>query len=467
MKGKENKILLVMPKHRQWNKYFPFGIATIFVFLKEKGYDVTLIDLDYNWQDLKDGISEEELGQYHIIGIGGLISAYRTVKNDLIPYIRKKAPQAKIIIGGYLGTSIPQLLLKNKLCEAVVIGDGEETIIELLEKIDESKESWREIKGLAFTRGDEYVNTGLRILTNLDDTYIPFYKYFDFRAQYLENAGGRNKDRVVYPIVIIRGCPFACNFCFNSSRMKIRSRSPENVVEEIEYVYHKFGYRNFNLMAENLLSSPAWTTKFCHLLEEKKLKIKWDGSGHARTINDEILKLVKKNGCDKIGIGFESFSQKILDNMNKQTTVDDYRRVIKLLRKYDFEFTGTIIFGYFGEDDQTIKENLQFLRENLLWGTYFWIQAYPLTTLYQQCQAKGLIPDEDGYLQKLGDASEFVLNLTDWPDEELKQKKQYLEQESHKIFKPSLGLFFRYLRAYGVQETLRRGLGYLLKTVHP
>lgn len=464
MKDKDKKILLVMPKHREWNKYFPFGIATIFVFLKEKGYRVKLIDLDYNWIDLKDAIPESELKDYDIVGIGGLISAYKRVRQELVPYLKNKAPQAKIIIGGYLGTSIPELLLKNGLCDAAVIGDGEETFLELLEKIDQDKESWKSIKGLAFRQGAQYINTGPRILNNLNDTYVPFHKYFDFRTQYLINESGKGKKIQSYPMVIIRGCPFSCNFCFNSVRYKVRERAPEKIVEEIEYVYHQFGYRNFNLMAENLLSRPAWATRFCQLLKEKKLKIKWDGSGHARTINDEILKLVKRNGCYKIGIGFESFSQKILDNMNKQTTVDDYRRIIKLLRKNKLEFTGTIIFGYFGENDQTIKENLNFLKENLLWGDYFWIQAYPLTTLYKQCLEKGLIPDEDQYLQKLGDASEFVINLTDYSDEELKQKKQYLEQESHKIFKPSFGLFFRYLGAYGPQETLRRGLGYLLKT---
>lgn len=146
--------------------------------------------------------------------------------------------------------------------------------------------------------------------------------------------------------------------------------------------------------------------------------------------------------------------------MNKKTKVDDYRSVIKLLRKYGFEFTGTTIFGYFGEDNQTIKENLDFMKENLLSPAYFWIQAYPLTVLYKQCLEKGLIPDEDKYLQKLGDAADFVINLTHWSDEELKRKKQYLEEEARRIFKPSLSLFIKYLKAYGLKKTLKKALAY-------
>lgn len=256
-----------MPKHRQWNKYFPFGIATMYAFLKDRGYKVKLVDLDYHWRELWEEISEIELKEYNIIGIGGLISAYKRVKNDLVPFLKNKAPQAKIIIGGYLGTSIPELLLKNELCDAVVVGDGEETLVELLEKIDESKETWQDIKGLAFKLNGKYIHTGIRLLDNLDDTFVPFYQYFDFHTQYFINGGGKNKEQKSYPIVIIRGCPFACNFCFNSSRFKIRQRTPDNVVKEIEYVYHQFGYRNFNLMAENLLSNPVWTAKLCQLLE--------------------------------------------------------------------------------------------------------------------------------------------------------------------------------------------------------
>jgi radical SAM superfamily enzyme YgiQ (UPF0313 family) len=121
-----------MPKHREADITFPFGVATIYSVLKDKGYEVDLIDCTISFTDLPDMISAEEIGRYDIIGIGGLVSAYKRVKYDIIPFINANAPNALKIIGGYLGISVPELLLKNKLCDVVFLGDAEESILEFL-----------------------------------------------------------------------------------------------------------------------------------------------------------------------------------------------------------------------------------------------------------------------------------------------------------------------------------------------
>ena len=118
-----------MPKHRKGDKTFPYGIATIFCTLKDKGFSVDLADCVITDKNLDELVSPEQLRQYDIIGIGGLISCYKRVKYEIVPFLRSHAPHALIIIGGYLGTSVPELLLKNNLCDVVFRGDAEESIL--------------------------------------------------------------------------------------------------------------------------------------------------------------------------------------------------------------------------------------------------------------------------------------------------------------------------------------------------
>ncbi|HPA48149.1 MAG TPA: radical SAM protein [bacterium] len=407
-------------------KTFPYGIATIYSVLKEHGHTVDFIDCDFEHKHLHELISAGELSKYNIIGIGGLVSCYKTVKHDLIPFVRSSAPDALILVGGYLGISTRDLLLKQNLCDVVFQGDSEESILEFLNVYNQPNR-WKDIVGLAFrTEDGSVVDTGYRILESLESVYVPYYKYIDIEKynSHLEVS------RKSYPLVVEIGCPRRCSFCFNSFGRKVVNRSPVHVIEEIRIALEKYGYPRVDMMSENLLSRPQWVREFCERIDRYHLRFKWSACGHAKTLKEDVLSLAKTCGLDHIGIGFENFSQKILDNMNKHTDVTLYAQIIRLLRKLDLEFTGTCIFGYFGEDDQTVQENIDFNVRNFINHKYFWIQAYPLTRCYEQCLEKGLIPDEEAYIEKLGDAAEFVINLTEFPDDELFRMRDRLYAET-------------------------------------
>lgn len=443
-KNNNPRILLIMPKHREDDKTFPFGVATIYCTLMEKGHTVDFVDCVLEGKELDELVTSSQLQQYDIIGIGGLISAYKRVKHSIAPFIRKQAPQALIIIGGYLGISIPDRLLKNNLCDVVFLGDAEESIIEFME-VYQDRTRWKEIVGLSYLDADgSVVGTGTRSLKTLEKVYVPYYKYIDIERY---NSHLDSSQRY-YPLVVEYGCPFRCHFCFNSMGNLPRGRSAENVIEEIKVAMERYQPKEIMLMSENLLSRPSWTKRFCELIDLNGLKFRWIAAGHANTVNEDMLKLVKRHGCYKIGIGFENFSQKILDNMNKKVKVETYRRVMRMIRKHNFDYTGTMIFGYFGEDDQTIEENIAFCRDMMYSPTYFWIQAYPLTNLYSKCLQQGLIADEETYLEKLGDNTDFMINLTDYSTEELFSKRDFLHERT-RINKCDPTIYFRLLRLYG------------------
>ncbi len=439
------KVLLIMPKHREGDKTFPYGVATVYCSLKEHGVDVDFVDCVLTGREVHELVGPKQLQTYDIIGIGGLISCYKRVKHDIVPYIRMHAPSALLIIGGYLGISISDRLLRNRLCDAVFLGDAEESLIEFL-GLYRDRARWGTVTGLAFTGEDgSIIRTGVRHMKSLEEVHVPFHKYIDIAA-YTDHLDAAKR---YYPLVVELGCPFRCNFCFNSSGNRPRARSPQHVIDEIKVAMEKYRPREISMMAENLLSRPAWIREFCELMDRNGLSFRWTVAGHANTINEDILRLIKDHGCYQIGIGFENFSQKILDNMNKRVKIATYEKVLRLLRRYRFEFSGTMIFGYFGEDDATIKENLEFCWKMALIRTYMWIQAYPLTRLYDQCLEKGLIKDEEAYLERLGDNTEFVLNLTEFSDEEIKRKHRDLHQNIMAMLRNPL-MYIRMLRLYGM-----------------
>jgi Fe-S oxidoreductase len=197
-----------MPKHRDGDKTFPYGISTIYCTLLEHGYDARLVDCVVSDKPINELICGEEIAKYDIVGLGGLISAYKRVKHEIVPFIKKHAPKAMIIIGGYLGISSFELLLNNKLCNVVFLGDAEESILEFLGVYEDTKQ-WKGVRGIAYKEGENIVNTGVRVLNDLENVYIPYYKYIDI-PEYNRSLPVKKR---YYPLIVEVGCPFKCNFC--------------------------------------------------------------------------------------------------------------------------------------------------------------------------------------------------------------------------------------------------------------
>ena len=434
-----------MPKHREGDRLFPFGVATVYGMLKENKYDVNFVDCSLGHDDLNEIVESDEIKRYDIIGIGGLVTAYRTVRHEMSPWIRANAPDALVIAGGYLAVSTYKLLLNRRIADVAFLGDAETSLLAFL-RVYDNPGAWQEVRGIAFRNADgTIVDNGMGRVEGLEDSYVPYYKHLDVQKYNTHLPDGKR----YYPMVVETGCPFQCAFCFNSSGSHMRTRSPKHVIEEIRIAMERYGYPRVYMMAENLLLRRRWVEEFCSLIHKYGLKFKWRTTGHANALSEELLRLVAAHGCDMIGIGFENFSQKILNNMNKKTEVQAYPRVIAWMRRCNIRFTGTCIFGYFGEDDETVRENIEFIQNNILGPQYFYIQPYPLTTLWTQCVDRGLITDEEEFIERLGDAKDFVINLTDLPDEEYHRLRAQLDEASRNAIKVTPAMLRKALRLYG------------------
>lgn len=132
-------------------------------------------------------------------------------------------------------------------------------------------------------------------------------------------------------MVAIRGCPFDCNFCSNPAIFgrKIRARSPEKVVKDIIHVKKEYGIREISFWDDTMKINLKRMGQFCNCLVETKANVTWTCYSRVDTVNFKMLKFMKKAGCWNIFYGYESGSQKLLDNVYKGITLEQIRRTNK------------------------------------------------------------------------------------------------------------------------------------------
>ncbi len=354
------------------NRYFmnPYnlphiGLGYIAAYLNKNGYQTDIIEcarLDISANEVCERIYE---GKYDIIGISAY---YFNFKNTLkiINGIKKKNSSAFVFLGGYLPTLSYELLLNSfDNFDCCVIGEGEFTALELVEKLDKG-EDWKNIPGIAYKQNNEIIFTGKRdLIEDLDILPFPEKPFIS--------------ERKIVSVLTARGCYGNCTYCgiqefFNKCNgRKVRRRSPENVVEEIEYLIERYGvkYVSFNDGNFHVASKPGneWFERFYQLIKEKNINVKFLVDFRANEIvkSRHIIEKFLEIGLYNVNVGIESLLQKQLDFFNKQVKVEDNINAIRILEEYKVKYTyGILIF------DPIIKisEVLEFLNKVKEIGLY-------------------------------------------------------------------------------------------------
>ena len=415
------KILLINSPIRLNAKpsVFPIGLGIIASILEREGYDVNILDVNAH-RYTRQQISHELLAyrDVDIVGVSGLVTTY-SFQKWIAGGIKKIIPKALIIFGGGCVTSIPEIVFENCKVDFAVLHEGESTVVELIDAIA-GKRSLRDVEGIAFRDNGQFIRTPKRdLIDSLDKIPFPNYKKFPLEtyiANLTEESKEFNKGFRSMPVLCSRGCPFNCNFCYHFfGGPSYRTRSALNIINEIDLLKSEYNINFFSLIDENLMVRKDYLISLCS--ELKKRKIIWECWGRA-DLADDRLKLMADAGCVRVSYGAESGSQKILDNMNKRLTPDLIRKAVKNTRRYGIEVETTWIYGYPGENLETLKENYLLKKELKLRPGGFFINPYPGTKLYDGCIKEGLIVDEEEFIQKLDDAASFVINFTEFSDEE-------------------------------------------------
>ena len=356
---------------KQWNNrkpYPPLATITAAAFLREASFDVSLFDVGLKTgpADLK-GPLEETAPDVFVIYDDGFnyltkmcLTSMRHAAFEMIKMA--KAANCLVIVSSSDATDHSESYL-NEGADFVVYGEGELTLRELLTTVREKK-SCEEIRGLRFLKNSKVHDTGARpVLRDLDSIPMAAWDLVDIEAykSIWMNAHGRFS----LNLATTRGCPFKCNWCAKPIYgNRYNSRSPQKVVEEIEFLTNNYGVQHFWMCDDIFGLKPGWVQQFSEETQRKGLHFKFLIQSRADLLieNDNIRAMVDA-GLEEAWIGAESGSQKILDAMDKGTTISQIEKATRSLKRYKVRIGFFIQFGYLQETEQDIHLTHELIKQ--------------------------------------------------------------------------------------------------------
>lgn len=286
------------------------------------------------------------------------VSTYGEAKK-VIDKIRRQEKETLIVVGGAFptSTSMAEFTLRNTPTDIVVRSEGEITFSEIVQG-----RPYQEVDGVSYTReGIVHHNPPQRLIEDLDTIKFPA-RYLLPREQIVHEGKVHHSDRPATTIFATRGCPWSCNYCQKDIwTRKWRSRSPENIKEEIGQMKQEYGIEWFRFPDDNITVNRDWFLQFCQVL--KGAQVEWTFLSRSDTIDLEMLKAAKDSGCQEIFFGFESGSQRMLELMGRRNTVEQNAKAIRMCRQVGIKSCAYMMFGFPGENRESVRETMAFLKD--------------------------------------------------------------------------------------------------------
>jgi radical SAM superfamily enzyme YgiQ (UPF0313 family) len=247
-----------------------------------------------------------------------------------------------------------------------------------------------------------------------------------------ENGGTAEKVPLTMNILPSRGCPYKCIYCYHDFMgIKYRHRSAQSILDEITYLVEHYGVSYIHFTDDDFVIDRKHVMDFCDLLIKSDLKIKWGSSGRVNLMTEKLLAKMDEAGCIWIGYGIESGSQKMLDAMKKQVTVQQAKKTIELSQKYIKQVDCSFMVGTPGETRETILETVEFCKKlDLSPEVIFFATPYPGTELYDIARQNNMIGDEEEFILQLWEQGEKIsANFTEFSNEELRNLRDWVIDE--------------------------------------
>ena len=309
---------------------------------------------------------------------------------------REKRPGATIVLGGVHVSVRPEDAFGNGAVDAAVIGEGEKVFLEICKRI-ENGQKIIDVRGICFQENGRMVQTPPSdTIDDLDSLPFPDHSLLPDISLYNPyphwNAGG-----LFSTVITSRGCPYGCIFCSISKIQgrKYRTRSPENIISELKYLYEKFGIRNYSFRDGTVGANRGRLEEICRLLISSGLDVRWNCTLTIREGNDrQLLELMHLAGCRSIQFGVESGDEGLIGDI-KKITIDDVRKTVDEANRAGIEPHGYFMYGLPGETRQTMRNTLKTaLKIDFATAGFAVATPYPGTQLNRIYESRGLLKHE-------------------------------------------------------------------------
>ena len=381
-----NILLIDPPFYRffnYYNRYFPLGLSYLASTLNKARHQVVVYDADCNKNPR--GMDYTRLPEKYLIYLRELKNPGNPIIKEISETIAKYKPDvigvtvmtpkmasaftvaslAKkynkdcfVVFGGPHATLMSEEILRNcKDVDFVVRGEGETVLLELVNVLETKSDNFTAINGVSYRRANNSISDNTRkFIEDLDSLSFPDRETLLGLKTYTSEDMGL--------LMGSRGCPYNCSYCATKIwTRRVRYRSLANIIEEIKYVQHRYGTRQFTFKDDSFTVNRKRVVEFCHTLMDSGLKINWDCNTRVDLVDLELLKAMKKAGCNSIKVGIESGSERILQLVDKGVTLEQVKEAAGLFREVGIHWTAYFMMGIPTETEEDVKKTLNLLYE--------------------------------------------------------------------------------------------------------
>jgi magnesium-protoporphyrin IX monomethyl ester (oxidative) cyclase len=403
------------------------GLQYIASYIREKGYDVDI--LDCTLEDYKNKYVRPDYSIYHGLEVPKIVERVKDINPNIvgvtIPFnnlwassramikaIKDELPHTPIVVGGAFPCVRPVLCLEKSYIDYVIIGDGEKPFFELLQHL-EGKKQLRDIGSIGYKVGGRYVLTEPTVLPDINSLpypardIIPIQKYW--QASRDGFADVRNKNKRYVTMITSRGCPFGCTFCSIHQIMgkKWRPRSVENIIGEMRELKDKYNVEQIEINDDNFSMDMKRADKLLDAMIEEDFGFEWScGNGiRADRLNKETMIKMKKAGCFELRVAPESGCQRVIDElMHKKMKLETVEKVIRWAKEIDLDVSAFTLYGMPGETKAEMLKTLEYAVKLKQMGAHTVLSSIvvPLfgTQVYEWAE-------DGGYLKSYDPADQF------------------------------------------------------------
>jgi len=415
------KIVFIQPRVKNpSNNFLPLGIGYLASYLIQNGHNARIFDLEV--QKLSDEELLRGINEFSPDAVG--ITATIASADEAKRLGKILSPRYKwVLYGGPQPTMSPEsfLLFENNI---VFRKEAELSLLEFLNCLREKKD-FKAMRGISFLKNGEVAhNPDAELIKNIDSIPYPARNLYPLNLyeMYLHDKKATN-------ILTSRGCPFDCIFCYNMAGRAYRTRSAENVLEELRMLKKEYGFQAFSIYDDNFTVDKERLRAICEGIINEKMNMSWRCYSRVNTLDENLLRLMKKSGCFEIAFGVESGCQKSLDLMRKRIKVDDSRNIIRLCKRVGIASKAFMMIGFPWETKDDIYETISFIEEILPDEVQFMCATpMPNTELYKLVAEKGYHIDQNIDYTRLKNAVYGTENFT-------KEELDNLAREARRRYK--------------------------------
>ncbi len=416
------RVLLVVYDNDSYIHWFPQGLAYIAAVLTRSGHEVAIYSQDQEHYPDEHLTHYLDKNHFDVVGVSVIAGYYQYRK---LLKISQAVNQSKrrpfYVIGGHGPSPEPEFFLRKTGADAAVIGEGEITVVELLDALA-GKRPLGPVRGIAFREADQVkVNQRRALISDIDSLPFPAYELFPIDYYRLLRMPHVSQRDFVLPLLSGRGCTFECTFCYRLDT-GFRPRSNAGIIEEIRFLQREYGITYIAFGDELLMSSKERTISLCEAFLKTGLNIKWDCNGRLNYAAPDVLALMKRSGCAFINYGIEAMDDEVLQAMKKGLTTQLIVKGIEATLQAGISPGFNIIFGNIGDNLETLRKGVDFLLrydDGAQLRTIRPVTPYPGCPLYYEAISRGLVKDcEDFYERKHVNSDLLAVNFTDLSDDE-------------------------------------------------